>query len=144
MANAIEILAENRIAEALAAGAFDGLAGRGRPIRLEDDAGVPPDWRTTFRLLRAAGFTPAWIELAREIRGEIERVRGALGDAARLRDGGSDDEAPSTALAAELNRRIARFNLLAPGPRWHITPLDVEGNRKETAPHRREQQRDSA
>jgi hypothetical protein len=63
-----------RIADAQRLGAFDGLAGRGQGLALDDDAAVPPEWRAAFRLLKSAGFVPEWIALGRE----IDEARGRL------------------------------------------------------------------
>lgn len=59
MGTAIEILAENRIAAAMAAGDFEDLRGRGSPLSLQDDSSVPLEWRLAFRLLRSRGLAPA-------------------------------------------------------------------------------------
>jgi hypothetical protein len=120
---ATEIIAENRLAAALAAGAFEELPGRGAPLPLEDDSAVAAEWRIAFRLLRAHGFAPTWIEEARQLR--AERARLILEVTARSQgrkaDAGEDDRAR----VLELNRRIAGCNVLAPGPRWHIAPIDL-------------------
>jgi len=42
---------------------------------LEDDSAVPPEWRLAYRVLRGAGFAPAWIEMANEIRRSIDQAR---------------------------------------------------------------------
>jgi len=83
---ALEMLAERKIAEALARGEFDGLPGAGRPLDLEDDALVPEDLRAAFRILRNAGFAPAEVEARRTIAG-LERLvmQGAADGEARSR-----------------------------------------------------------
>jgi hypothetical protein len=134
VSKAAQIVAENRIAEAMASGAFDALPGRGRPLALDDESAVPPEWRQAFRLLRGNGFAPAWIETAAEIRRAIDRARAELdsvdpSDAAR-----SGAEARYARCAADLNRRIARHNLLAPAARWHIPAIDIERDRKKARP----------
>ena len=37
-----ERIAENRILEAIEAGLFDNLQGKGKPLNLEDDSHIPP------------------------------------------------------------------------------------------------------
>lgn len=53
-----EMIAERRIAEAVAQGEFDGLPGAGRPLELDDDALVPAELRMAHRILKNAGFLP--------------------------------------------------------------------------------------
>ncbi len=56
---ALELLAERKIAEAVAKGEFTGLPGEGRPLDLEDDALVPEEERLANRILKNAGLAPA-------------------------------------------------------------------------------------
>ena len=67
MINAINRIAEQRIKEALDKGEFQDLPGRGRPLPLEDDRGVPEDLKLAFKLLKNAGFTPEELSLKKEI-----------------------------------------------------------------------------
>lgn len=78
----LDALAEQRIAEAAAQGAFDDLPGAGQPLRLDDDALVPEELRTAWRLLRNSGHLPPELELLREIR-SVEQLLAAVGDAPR-------------------------------------------------------------
>jgi hypothetical protein len=64
----IDTIAEERIREALARGAFENLPGAGQPLSLEDDLLVPEELRTAYRLLKNAGYLPPEISLRREIR----------------------------------------------------------------------------
>jgi hypothetical protein len=78
-------LVERRIAEAMAAGAFDDLPGTGRPLDLDDDRLVPEDLRVAYRILKNAGFLPPEVEARREAAGLRALLSAATGDA--------DDEA---------------------------------------------------
>ncbi|BCX87830.1 hypothetical protein MIN45_P0197 [Methylomarinovum tepidoasis] len=60
-------LAEERIQEAMAQGAFDDLPGAGRPLPAEDLPGVPPELRMAYRILKNAGYVPEEVQLRREI-----------------------------------------------------------------------------
>lgn len=62
-----ERIAEGRIAEAMARGEFDNLAGAGKPLSLDDDALVAPELRMAYRVLKNAGFVPEELELRKEI-----------------------------------------------------------------------------
>lgn len=55
MTKALEIPAENRIAEAIAAGAFKGCPAE-RAVRFDDHSSVPSRWCLAFRILCSAGF----------------------------------------------------------------------------------------
>jgi hypothetical protein len=134
MTNALEILAENRIAAAMAAGAFDALPGCGAPLRLEDDSSVPAEWRLAFRLLRSNGYAPDWIESGDEIRRGIAAARAGLAAVDRSAAVRPQAEAVFAARALALNRQIVCHNLHAPAPRWHIPWIDIERERVILAP----------
>jgi len=55
---ALELMAERKIAEALARGEFERLPGEGRPLELEEDPLVPEDLRMAYRILKNAGYVP--------------------------------------------------------------------------------------
>ena len=60
-------LIEQRMQQAQEDGLFDNLPGAGKPQNLDDDALVPTEDRAGYRLLKANGFAPPWIEARREI-----------------------------------------------------------------------------
>lgn len=74
MDKSIDDIVEERIREAMAAGAFDGLKGAGRPLRADPSEALAGDQWLGFKVLQNGGTLPAWLALAREI--EVER--GAL------------------------------------------------------------------
>jgi Domain of unknown function (DUF1992) len=51
-----DLIAEQKIAEAIARGELDHLPGAGRPLELDDDALVPEDLRIAVRILKNAGL----------------------------------------------------------------------------------------
>ncbi|HVP89371.1 MAG TPA: DnaJ family domain-containing protein [Casimicrobiaceae bacterium] len=63
----LDELAEARIEEAIAAGAFDDLPGAGRPLELDEDRFVPEELRAAYRVLKRAGFVPPEVEARKEI-----------------------------------------------------------------------------
>jgi hypothetical protein len=71
--NALDAIAERRIAEALARGELDNLPGAGAPLDLGDDALVPEDLRAAYRILRNSGHLPPELESCREIR-KVEQL----------------------------------------------------------------------
>lgn len=74
-----ECIAEQREREALQAGEFDRLPGAGKPLRLDDDSGVPAELRAAYRVLRNAGLVPEGVSLRRDIHG----LEAAIADMSR-------------------------------------------------------------
>ena len=58
----LELIAERKIAEAIAQGEFDDLPGAGKPLDLEEDPLVPEDQRMANRILKNAGYVPREVE----------------------------------------------------------------------------------
>jgi DnaJ homologue, subfamily C, member 28, conserved domain len=79
-----ELIAEQRIAEAIERGELADLPGAGRPLDLGDDPLVPEDLRLAYRILKNAGFVPPELEARREIRAleALVQAAGSEGDAA--------------------------------------------------------------
>src|SRR5437667_513601 len=104
-----ESIAERKIREAMAEGAFDNLTGKGQPLDLAENPYEDPSLRMGYRLLRNNGFAPAWMEEAKDLERAIEEsVQELVRDRAiaKYREG-----------AAALNRRILAHNLKTP-PNW--------------------------
>ncbi len=68
---AFDLIAEQKIAAAVARGELSNLPGEGRPLDLDDDALIPEDLRMAYRILKNAGFVPPEVDGLREI-GELE------------------------------------------------------------------------
>ena len=62
-----EDVIENRIQEPLAAGAFSGLPGEGRPLRFDTSEDLVGENWLGYKILRDNATLPAWLLLAREI-----------------------------------------------------------------------------
>src|SRR5262245_29826948 len=95
----IERLAEERIRKAKEEGVFDNLPGKGKPLNLDDDAGVPEDLRLMFKVLKNSNCLP--IEM--EIRKEIFNLRQLLNAAI--------DEETRRELRRELNLLVLDLNI---------------------------------
>ena len=133
--NRLESLTEKRLREAIENGEFDDLPGKGEPIDLKENPFEDPDLRMVHRLLRNAGFAPAWIEERKDIDAQLAAAQTKLSRAwALFGDGG---KAPSEAewdrslkefreLVAELNRRIRIYNLKAPAAVFHRKHIDAD------------------
>lgn len=64
----LERLADQRIQEAIERGDFDDLPGAGQPLRDETElAGIAPELRVAYRIMKNAGFLPEPAQIHREI-----------------------------------------------------------------------------
>ena len=133
--NRLESLAEKRLREAIESGEFDDLPGKGEPIDLRENPFEDPDLRTVHRLLRNAGFAPAWIEERKDIDAELAAAETKLTRAWALF--GPGGKAPSEVewersvkefreQVLELQQRIRIYNLKAPAAVFHRKHIDVE------------------
>jgi NAD(P)H-dependent FMN reductase len=71
--NAIDLIAEDRIRQAIGRGEFQNLPGTGEPLALDDDLLVPAEVRVAYRVLKNAGFVPPAVALRKEI-SELESL----------------------------------------------------------------------
>jgi hypothetical protein len=60
-------IAENRILEAIEAGMFDNLRGKGQPLKFEDDSHIPPELRMAYKILKNADCLPPELVLRQEV-----------------------------------------------------------------------------
>ncbi|MCX7628242.1 MAG: DUF1992 domain-containing protein [Methylophilaceae bacterium] len=74
---AFDLIAEQRISEALERGELDHLPGAGQPLQLDDDRLVPEDVRMAYRILKNAGFVPPEVQTLKEI-GALQRLVQSL------------------------------------------------------------------
>jgi DnaJ family protein C protein 28 len=133
--NRLESLTEKKLREAIENGEFDDLPGKGEPIDLKENPFEDPDLRVVHRLLRNAGFAPAWIEERKDIDAEFEATRTTLSRAwALFGEGGKAPSDPEwerivgdvREKVAELNKRISIYNLKAPASVFHRKRIDLE------------------
>jgi len=132
-----ESLVDRKIREAREQGEFEDLSGQGQPIDLTENPYEDPDWRTAHRMLRNAGFAPAWIEDRKDLEAEIEIARKILARVWIVRQNARATEHAASAEARwlkalsdfrektqELNRRIHLWNLKAPAVGFHRPVID--------------------
>ena len=90
-------IAENRILEAIEAGEFDNLQGKGQPLDLEDDSYIPPELRMAYKILKNADCLPPELELRQEVVTLQDLVASMEDEAEKLQADAppqlSDDEA---------------------------------------------------
>ncbi len=131
----LESQAEKLIREAIEKGEFDNLPGKGQPLDLRENPFEDPDLRTVHRLLRNAGFAPAWIEERKEIDAELDSARVKLERAwhlfakqqmDRLHPEWQRSVREFRERALELNQRIRIYNLKAPASVFHRAVIDAE------------------
>jgi hypothetical protein len=77
-----DLIAEQKIVEAIARGELDNLPGAGRPLDLDDDALIPEELRLAYRILKNAGYLPPELETLNEI-AQLERI--AMGNATAVK-----------------------------------------------------------
>jgi DnaJ homolog subfamily C member 28 len=134
---------EEQIREAQERGEFDNLQGMGKPLNLDENP-YAGDKAMGYNLLKSAGFAPAEVELAKEIRTEFERAEAKLekirqrGHILRMRrlPPSPTEKRVHNALVQkaaseyertlrELNRKILSLNLMTPVT-MHRPPFEVE------------------
>lgn len=97
-------IAERKIQEAMAQGAFSDLPGKGKPLPQEELSGVPAEYRMAYKILKNAGFIPEEIELRREIV-NLRNLLTAL-----------EQSPEKEQRLKELNFKILKFNMLRRRP----------------------------
>jgi len=131
----LESMAEKMLREAIEAGEFDNLPGKGQPVDLRENPFEDPDLRVVHKLLRDAGFAPAWIEERKDIDATFEATRQVLTRAWKIyRPGGvsPSDSAWERNVAefreklAELNSRIKIYNLKVPAAVFQRRMFEVD------------------
>ena len=75
-----EKLIEQRINDAKQKGAFDNLAGSGKPLKLEENGNVPEDLRLAYKILKNADCIPPELEVRKEIK-QTEELLETMEDA---------------------------------------------------------------
>jgi len=98
--NILEMIAEEKIREAIRNGEFANLPGKGKPLQLEDLSHVPPELRAAYLLLKNAGILPEELQVKKE----IIRLQDLLDCCS--------EEPEQRALRKQLNEKVLRFNLL--------------------------------
>lgn len=127
----LDQIAEAKIQKAMDAGEFDRLAGKGKPLHLEDNPFEAEGWGAAFRLIRQNGYSLPWIEAGMEIEHERLLAHRLLRTAYR----GSNPEARLKAdeqfaeRIAALNQAILNYNLRVPALVFQRHTLDLDQER---------------
>jgi DnaJ family protein C protein 28 len=116
----LQQIAESKIQQAMQAGQFDNLPGKGKPLHLEENPFEDPAWRTAHAMLKSLDLTLPWIEVRRDLLNDLEVARHELDEAAQRHAAGGSPVAWQAAQQtycarlADLNRRILSYNIQAP------------------------------
>ena len=79
MINAIRLIAERRISEAIRKGQLDVEGWRNKPLPMTNDYWVPEELRMAHKILKNAGYLPPEIETKKEIQ-QIEDLLATCED----------------------------------------------------------------
>jgi hypothetical protein len=96
----LQEIIERKIKEAQEKGEFDNLPGKGEPLLLDDDSGVPEDLRLAYKILKNADCLPPELELKKEIR----QMEDMLVDI--------PDEKERYRLIKKINLKITKLNMM--------------------------------
>jgi DnaJ family protein C protein 28 len=130
---------DEQIRRAYEDGKFSDLPGKGKPLRLQNDPFIDPEWRLAHHVLTNGGFTLPWIEARQEIEKDLETARTDLARVAAWRAQALGRQ-PETLIKtewdraeavfcqriAELNKRILSYNLQAPRDQFQLPSLNFE------------------
>jgi hypothetical protein len=95
-------LAENRILQAIEAGEFDDLQGKGQPLNLDDDSHIPPELRMAYKILKNADCLPPELILRQEVVNLQDLVASMPDEAEKLKQ------------MRRLNFLIMKLNMMRP------------------------------
>lgn len=119
----LELIAEQKIQEAIAAGFFDNLAGAGSPIDWKNPSLAPEDWRMTFDILEKNGYRLPWIDKRIEIEEQyLQAVEQLKHDLSNLV---VDARTRFFQKVEQLNRAIIDYNLMVPVAQFQRLAYDA-------------------
>ena len=130
---------DDQIRKAMEDGKFDDLPGKGKPLKLDDNAFEDPEWRLANKVMKDGGFTLPWIERRQEIETGLEAARKALRRAWEWRRESLAGNQASPFVEAEwmraekafsehvatINRHIFLYNLETPSPQFQRLAVDA-------------------
>ena len=130
---------EDHIQKAQQEGKFDNLPGKGKPLNLDDNPFIDPDWRVAHHMLQSSGFTLPWIATRQEIEQALENARHELKRSWDWRQKALTSGQPGGAIEADwrravdrfqdqisqINRQIFRYNLEVPADQFQRLPVNL-------------------
>jgi DnaJ family protein C protein 28 len=130
---AIETIIQNAIAR----GEFDNLAGKGKPLNLQENQFVDQDWKLAYSLLEQHSFVLPWMEDRTYIEETLKREKENLqrtwewfssrpkGDALAA-DEWQQAVSKFNEIGEELNKQIDRYNLSIPADVFYRPRINIE------------------
>lgn len=85
MLNAIQIIAERRISQAISEGTINCEGWKGKPLPIDDDPLIPPDLRMAYKFLKNSGYLPPEVETRKEIHKLEDLIAATEDEHARLK-----------------------------------------------------------
>ena len=124
----------------MAEGAFDNLAGKGKPLDLRENPFVDKDWQMAFHILEQQGFVLPWMDARNSIEQEFQIAQQNLTRTWQWRseqlvdgeDVGLVEEEWRRAVSrftekvTALNKRIDDYNLLIPADVFYRSRINGE------------------
>ena len=121
-------LVSQQIEEAMRAGAFDNLPGKGKPLDLGKNPNAPADMELANKILKDNDLSPGWIADRKEMLAKIDDLRRRLADAWDRRTPArwTADLARFQSEIDDLNPKIATVNLGMAISRLEIFRLSLD------------------
>lgn len=104
-----ELIAEQRIREAIERGEFDNLPGMGKPLPRDELDTISPDIRMAYKIMKNAGIIPEEVELRKDIYSLQQLINACCDDDKRLEG-----------LVKQLNAKQLRYTILMEQKGIHV------------------------
>ncbi len=129
---------EEQIRKAYEEGKFDNLPGQGKPLKLDENPLIDPEWRMAYHVLQSSGYSLPWIETRRELLEAWRITRESLLRTIEWKQA-QEKQDPSNPLVEnewkrakeefltrveEINRRIFTYNLETVSSYFALNPID--------------------
>jgi DnaJ family protein C protein 28 len=108
--SAVERGVDAIIQKAMREGAFDNLAGKGKPLDLRENPFVEREWQLAFRILEQQGFALPWMDKRKDIESGLQAARQSLSRTWNWSRQALEAGEPEAVVEAEWRRTVDRFN----------------------------------
>jgi len=131
---------EEQIRKAIEEGKFDDLAGKGKPLPIDDNPYLDPEWWVAHHVLKSSGYTLPWIEKRQKIFDQLDEARRALRRTWVWRQQALDENRPLEIVHGQwqraqavfagqiqaLNKEIFNLNLEVPSEHFQLPQISLE------------------
>ena len=104
MLNALNLIAERRISQAIHEGRLDAPSWKGKPLPTEQDCFIPDDLKMAYKILKNSGYLPPEIKTRKDIHKLEELVNS------------TDDEHLKVKQIKKLNFLVLKLNTMCNRP----------------------------